>query len=292
MSIPVQQIVATNAQLDTIVTETPWVKSSIPAMLSIGAASLYLLILVWHGESLVALGTVAAVGIAALLSGIAGFAFSALCGALVFQFRHDAVAVVQIMLVCSLANQALCLLLLRKAIRLKPLTPYLCGGLIGVPAGVWLLLRAAGHHYDLALGLLLTIYGLYMLVRPPLHVTKRSTPADILAGLLGGVMGGFAATPGAPVAIWCATKGWDKIAQRAIVQPYILAVQIIGLISIALMHHAGTANSGIPPVTWLCVPPGLLGTAWGFALAKRMTNTQFGRATNLLLIASGVGLIT
>jgi uncharacterized membrane protein YfcA len=292
MNAPMQQIITATPGWAPVATQKHWLNAGTAAMLSIGATGLYFLVLAGHGESLVCLGTIAAVGIAALLSGIAGFAFSALCGALVFQFRHDAVDVVQIMLVCSLANQALCLLLLRKAIRLTPLTPYLCGGVIGVPAGVWLLLRAAGDHYDLALGLLLTGYGLYMLVRPPLHLTKRSTPADILAGLLGGVMGGFAATPGAPVAIWCATKGWDKIAQRAIVQPYILAVQIIGLISIALMHHAGTANSGIPPVTWLCVPLGLLGTAWGFGLAKRMTNTQFGRATNLLLIASGVGLIT
>ncbi len=48
----------------------------------------------------------AAVFAASLLSSLAGFAFSALCGAMLFQFRHDPVTVVQIGLLCSLANQS------------------------------------------------------------------------------------------------------------------------------------------------------------------------------------------
>lgn len=268
----------------------PWLDRRMAAAVSIGAAGLYLLILAGQGATPLGLGTIAAVGAASLLSGIAGFAFSALCGAIVFQFRHDAVAVVQIMLVCSLANQALCLLLLRKAIRLKTLTPFILGGLFGVPIGVWLLLRIAGHHYDLALGLLLAAYGLYMLVRPPLRLDARSMLADMVSGLIGGVMGGFAATPGAPVAIWCATKGWDKTAQRVVVQPYILVMQIVGLVSIGLMGTSGGPGPGIPSLALLCIPLGLLGTAWGFDIAKRMTDSQFGRAVNLLLIASGIGL--
>jgi hypothetical protein len=51
------------------------------------------------------------------------------------------------------------------------------------------------------------------------------------------------------------------------------------------------ADPGMPPMTLLCIPLSLLGIMWGFSLAQRMTSTQFGRVTNLLLIASGVGLV-
>lgn len=39
------------------------------------------------------------VGVAAMVSGIAGFAFSAICGAMLFQFHHDTVGVVGTMLI-------------------------------------------------------------------------------------------------------------------------------------------------------------------------------------------------
>jgi hypothetical protein len=47
----------------------------------------------------------AAVLLAALASSIAGFAFSAICGAMLFHLTDDPVQAVQIMIVCSIANQ-------------------------------------------------------------------------------------------------------------------------------------------------------------------------------------------
>jgi hypothetical protein len=73
------------------------------------------LIVVLH-EPTTAEFTAAAVFAAALLSSLAGFAFSSLCGATLFQFRHDTIAVVQIMLACSLANQSLSVWMLRSNI--------------------------------------------------------------------------------------------------------------------------------------------------------------------------------
>jgi hypothetical protein len=73
------------------------------------------LIVVLH-EPTTAQFTAAAVFAAALLSSLAGFAFSSLCGAMLFQFRHDPIVVVQIMLACSLANQSLSVWMLRSNI--------------------------------------------------------------------------------------------------------------------------------------------------------------------------------
>lgn len=56
-------------------------------------------------------------------------------------------------------------------------------------------------------------------------------------------MRGFPATPGAS---WCGTKGWDKLAQRGVVQPCIAVLQVVGLASIALLHSPDAPHPGAP----------------------------------------------
>jgi hypothetical protein len=57
------------------------------------------------------------------MSAIAGFAFSAIGGAILFQFRHDNVGVVEALMVCSLANQAMSVWLVRRDINAKAPRP-------------------------------------------------------------------------------------------------------------------------------------------------------------------------
>ena len=122
------------------------------------------------------------------------------------------------------------------------------------------------------------------------NATIRS--ATVAAGLIGGLAGGFAATPGAPISVWCATKGWDKIRQRAVFQPIILVLQILALTLIAAAHAHGLGHGlgSIPSEAWACVPAGLAGTWWGLACYRKLSDRQFAIAINLLLIASGAGL--
>jgi hypothetical protein len=242
----------------------------------------------WPGS---ALATVAIVGLSALLSGIAGFAFSALCGAMLFHFRQDTVAVVQILLICSSANQAMSVWALRRAIRARGLLPFLLGGLAGVPAGTWLLLHLDPWAYVKGLGAILLLYGAAMLVRRPIVLARPPLAGDVLSGFLGGRAGGFAATPGAPVSIWCGIKGWDQIGQRAVFQPFILLTQLVAMASLATMDPGGAAAASIPPLAWACVPAGLLGTWRGLACFRRLGDRQFAVAINLLLIVSGAGLV-
>ena len=166
-------------------------------------ATLSVLVMTAYSETLrhlgvpdVAVATVMVVGIAALASGIAGFAFSAICGAMLFQFRHDTVGVVEIMLICSIANQAFSVWLLRRDIRVPLLVPFVIGGIVGVPLGVWLLLHLNAVTFKVALGVLLVSYASYMLVRRPITLPRTSRASDVVSGFIGGMAGGFAATPG------------------------------------------------------------------------------------------------
>jgi len=235
--------------------------------------------------------TTAAVFTAALLSSLAGFAFSALCGAMLFQFRHDPVVVVQIMLVCSLANQSLSVWMLRREIDWRLLPPFLLPGAVGVLCGVFALLHLQVDTYVRVLGCILVVYGSYMLARPPIVLRRTGITGDAISAFFGGALGGLAATPGAPVSIWCAMKGWDKTRQRALYQPFIMVMQIVALIAIPAMRAGGAAHTDFPPTVYLYVPAGLIGTVIGFSWFRRMTSRQFGVAVNVLLAVSGAGLL-
>jgi len=248
------------------------------------------LILVLH-ESMTIRLTIAAVFAASLLSSLAGFAFSALCGAMLFQFRHDPISVVQIMLLCSLANQSLSVWMLWRDISWRQLPPFVLPGAVGVLCGVFALLHLPPDVYRRALGCILVVCGCYMLVRPPFTLRQTGVVGDAISGLLGGVLGGLAALPGTPVTIWCTMKGWDKLRQRALYQPFILIMQIVALVAIPVMRSSSATQIGFPPSVYLYVPAGLIGTVIGFSWFRRLTSRQFGIAVNMLLAISGVGLL-
>lgn len=255
------------------------------------AVPLYAALILTLHEPMAAQLTTAAVFAASLLSALAGFAFSALCGAMLFQFRHDPVSVVQIMLVCSLANQSLSVWMLRRDIKWGQLPPFLLAGTIGVLCGVFALLHLRVDTYVRVLGCLLVVYGSYMLVRRPVVLQRTGGMGDAISAFFGGMLGGLAAIPGAPVSIWCAMKGWEKTRQRALYQPYILVMQIVALIAIPAMRANGVAHAGFPPMVYLYVPAGLIGTVIGFSWFRRMTSRQFGTTVNVLLAVSGAGLL-
>jgi uncharacterized membrane protein YfcA len=255
------------------------------------AVPIYAAVVLALGEPMAAQLTTVAVFAASLLSSLAGFAFSALCGAMLFQFRSDHVTVVQIMLLCSLANQSLSVWLLRRDIEWRAMLPFLLPGAAGVLCGVFALLHLQVAIYVRVLGSILLVYGVYMLVRRPVTLRRTGITGDAISGFLGGLLGGLAAIPGAPVSIWCAMKGWDKTRQRALFQPFIMIMQIVALLTILVVRTGGSVQVGFPPMVYLYIPAGLIGTMMGFSWFRRMTSRQFNIAVNILLAVSGVGLL-
>jgi hypothetical protein len=86
-------------------------------------------------------------------------------------------------------------------------------------------------------------------------------------------------------------KGWDKTRQRALYQPFIMIMQIVALLAIPAMRAGGAAHVGFPPMVYLYVPAGMIGTMIGFAWFRRMSSRQFHIAVNVLLAVSGAGLL-
>jgi uncharacterized membrane protein YfcA len=236
--------------------------------------------------------TIVAVFIATTLSSVAGFAFSAICGAFLFQFLRP-VEAVHLMIVCSIALQFLSVVALRHSIDWRLLSRFLLGGLISLPLGIYLLTVLAAGLYVHIIGAFLVAYGLFMLFRPAFTLRFQRDWADVVVGAVGGVTGGFAAFPGAFVTIWCSLKGWDKARQRGVYQPFILLMQLAAL-AILTLHPAGPIHGTTPiaAVTPLIfVPAALLGTWCGLGWYRRLSDAQFAKIVNLLLIAAGFGLI-
>jgi uncharacterized protein len=166
---------------------------------------------------------------------------------------------------------------------------FISGGITGLPLGVYLLTHLASHLYLRCIGLFLIAYGLFMIARRPYKATFCNVVGDYIAGFLGGVTGGLVAFPGAFVTIWCGLKGWTKDRQRGVYQPFILVMQMLALALISFMQSSHA--DGIDLSTIIYVPGALLGTWCGIAIFRRLPDSQFARAVNLLLIASGLGLL-
>ena len=232
-----------------------------------------------------------AVFAASTVSSIAGFAFSALCGALLFHLMDNPVRAVCVMILCSIAIQMLSVATLWRAIDWRSLGVFLIGGFLGVPAGVYLLLHLPTGTYRIVIGLLLIGYGFYMLMRWPVRWLPKGPVSDAVAGFLSGITGGLAGFPGSFVTIWCALKGWDKARQRGVYQPFILSMQPVTLLAIYLMRPSSPAQASLDWKALAFVPAALLGAWFGLRIFKRLSDRQFEFVVNALLIVSGIGLM-
>ena len=126
-----------------------------------------------------------------------------------------------------------------------------------------------------------------MVLRRDDLVVRGTAWRDAIAGGLGGLAGGLAGLSGSFVAIWCSMRGWDKNAQRAAYQPFILVMQIWTLV---WLRWIGARNTPLFEGLDL-VPFALLGAIAGFAIYRRLTHAQFRAVVSALLMLSGLGLL-
>ena len=108
---------------------------------------------------------------AALVTGVAGFAFGIVASAAWLHFLPPAVAY-------GLIAQGVSVWKLRRSIQLPRLLPFLVGGAIGTPIGVELLHEVSPGAVRLSVGIVLIIFSLYSLMRPqfaPLRAGKAAT---------------------------------------------------------------------------------------------------------------------
>ena len=242
------------------------------------------------GVDLFEVVVVAAVFLGAIVQGFSGFAFSAVAGAIVLQVQSPALAI-PLLMVCSLMIQTFVLIRLRAALSFSASLPYLAGGAGGVALAMLLFDRIDPHVFRQFFGAFLMLYALSTVLRPQsaLLAVKARPVGHTAVGFAGGLVGGLTAMPGAVLAMWCDVHAMPKTAQRAVVQPFITAMQSLALAVLflkapaapaALLHH-------LPFV----VPALFAGATLGLFLFGKVSDVGFRRAISGLLFLSGTALI-
>ena len=224
----------------------------------------------------------------ALVSGAAGFAFSAVAGAMLLHVLPPREAV-PLMMVCSIAVQSASLLALRRSMRWKGSLALILGGILGIPPALWLLESVDTHTFRVGFGAFLVLYSAYMIFKPAVarlcHAERRLQGAAI--GFAGGLVGGLTAMPGALPTIWCDLRGVPKDQQRGLVQPFIAAMQVVAL-GLMLAHHSLPTKVLVDAAFGL--PALAAGTMVGIVLFGKMNEALFRRAILAVLFIAGVGL--
>ena len=128
-----------------------------------------------------------------------------------------------------------------------------------------------------------------------IFIAKTGVMDHLVVGMIGGVIGGFTAFPGAALVVWAGLKNLSKTEQRAIVQPYILAMQVISLVSMVFMRTGDLASSPFDEPFWLffllLVPVVLPMTKLGVLAFKKISDVNFKNITLGVLAFSGGGLV-
>jgi uncharacterized protein len=231
---------------------------------------------------------VGATFVAALVAGMAGFAFG-LVAAAVWLHVLTPLQTTTLIVAFGLIVQGYSVWKLRHALKLDRLLPFLIGGAVGLPVGVALLDAVSAQYLKIAVGILLVLFSLYSLVRPRvLRVEGDARLADGGVGLLSGVLGGLTGLSGILPTLWCSLRGWSKDEQRAVFQPVGVAIFL------GTMLCLGSRGSITPDIVrlFLIGLPVLLAGSWaGLALYDRIDEAGFRRLVLLLLLVSGSALI-
>jgi uncharacterized membrane protein YfcA len=222
-----------------------------------------------------------------LTSGLAGFAMGLVVSGI---WLHIITPLQTATLIVGygLVTQGYALWKLRGALDWFAVTPYVLGGVFGVPVGTMLLTYIDPAYVRTGIGVLLIAYGVYGLARPRFKPVASDVPANLAIGGLNGLLGGITGLTGIVVTIWCQLLGLPKDKQRVVFQPVNLATIVMTAVALSL---AGA----VTPVTvklYLMGLPMLLAGLWsGFKLYGKLDDAGFRKVILLLLLLSGAALI-
>lgn len=238
-------------------------------------------------------------GGAAIFSGLSGFGFSSI-GCLSLIVLPPAMGVTLLMAL-SLLTQAASFSSLWTELRQhagqwnKPggVFPFMAGGVVGMPFGIKILATFGSTLMMEGLGVLLIGYSVYSLFKPSTLVLNNRVPTlrnAFMVGAAGGVVGGFSAFPGAAIVVWNGLVGASKEQGRALTQPFILFMQIVGL-ALLCLAHPDIFSDQFWMIFMAAVPVALLGNRLGLWLYRRTGDIGYRRITFIALGVSGLGLL-
>jgi uncharacterized membrane protein YfcA len=189
----------------------------------------------------------------------------------------------------ALLGQIVSLFPLRGGFDLRRVAPFVVGGALGVPLGVFLLHNSDPPRFRLAVGALLTLCGLYaLMVRDSARLKTGGIGADAFVGVVGGAIGGLCGLAAAPAAIWMRLRGWKREPRRATIKAYAIVVTVLTLAAYA---RTGAVDPADLRLFALVAPAALVASFLGARLAGRNGGRRVGRIALALTLASGLAML-
>jgi uncharacterized protein len=225
--------------------------------------------------------------VAAVLSGATGLGFP-LLAVPIFLLDYAPPQAVLMACICSLIGQSFAVAILRQTVCFEVRWPLVLSGMLGVPLGTVLLLLTDGGALRFGLAILLIFSSVWLLIGGCVYVRRAAGISELLVGLSGGICGGLFGVSSAVPATWLSACGLDKIRQRAIIQPYIIAAQCISLILLCL-HD--TLTVVVIRALAIYIVPLVCGVAIGAAGFRVVSSGMYSRAVLAMTLLSGLMLL-
>jgi len=223
----------------------------------------------------------------AFVSSLAGFAFSAVAGAILLRIFQPMEAV-PLMMACSIGVPPICGRC-AGTFSGKAVCFLVVGGALGIPVAIYLLQNADTHILRVGFGIIVALYAGYMPFRRTLARGTATTSRRLTAliGFGGGQVGGLTAMPGAIPTIWCDMRGLPKSDQRGLVQPFIAIMQVLAL---ALLLERQSLSPKLVIDLAISLPALFAGSVLGIVAFRNIDEVGFRRTILVLLLISGASL--
>ena len=167
----------------------------------------------------------------------------------------------------------------------------LIGVLPGVPFGLWLLTALTNHDsrmLQIALGVLVLLTGAMLFFRPQPRSAASSSRSFVLAGGIGGILGGLFSVPGPPIIyhFYVQPLALDRIRLT------LLGIfGTVSLVRLAILLSDGGIDSNSVWLGMLALPVVIITTALFIRFPPRLSDTTIRRAAFLLLSAMGCSIV-
>jgi uncharacterized membrane protein YfcA len=222
------------------------------------------------------------VSLAGVVAGTTGFGF-ALVAVPVLMLLLPPRTVVPLIQILSLGTQAMILLEGRRHLLVKRVWLLILGGMVGVPAGTYLLLLGDSGALQTITGAVV-ILGALALAAGWRWQLRNERGASLPVGLMSGALAGSTGLPGPPVILFFTNQGVDKQAFRVNLALHFACLNVVAIAS-ALV--AGLGSRQLLESVIILLPALILGTASGIYLSKRVNQARFQRIVLVILFMTG-----
>lgn len=169
----------------------------------------------------------------------------------------------------------------------RDIMPLVIGAVIGIPIGIYFLIRSSEGFIKSTLAILLIAYSLYSLLVK--KIPFRLPPwTGYLFGFFAGSLGGAFNVTGPPIIVFILTQDWSRFNTIGTLNFFFFITSLLIVIFHIVM---GSINADILTTFFKLTPAVIAGMLIGTYVFRKMNDENYRKGLFLLLIIMGVMLL-